>query len=162
MEVTPLFSSLPTRFPTLLAFFSSTSKLDIVYTAPFPAAFGQNMQRFSTALRATRLIALRDFLLGSWWVFSFALFCFCIHLFASHEHKRHIACLERLKMSYQLKREHWSQQQNIWQTQQLNCTNTLWLELVLMRELGVCPKGTIKAVFREIDPVICPFKGKDL
>lgn len=74
-----------------------------------------------------------------------------------------MTCLERLKLSYQLKREHWSQQQNLWHTQKLNCSNPRWIELVLMRELGVCPKGAIKAVFRETEPVARKQKGpKDL
>lgn len=72
-----------------------------------------------------------------------------MHLLAIKEHNHHIARLVKLKKSHQLRREYWSQQQNLWSTQKLNCTNPSWMELVLMRELGVCPKGSIKAVFRD-------------
>lgn len=59
--------------------------------------------------------------------------------------------LKALKDRQLIERNYWQQQHKLWSLRLANCQNPAWLELILMRELGVCPKDAIKIVFEESD-----------
>ncbi len=87
----------------------------------------------------------------SWWVLSFIAFCLCAHLAAVRSHNLMLSQLEALKDRRLAERNYWQQQHKLWSLRLANCQNPAWLELILMRELGVSPKDTIKIVFEESD-----------
>lgn len=84
----------------------------------------------------------------SWWVLSFALFCFCAHLAAIRSHNLMLDRLKALKDLRIAEHEHWTDQYNLWSLRLANCKNPAWLELILMKELGVSPEKSIKIVFK--------------
>ncbi len=92
---------------------------------------------------------ISDKLLRSWWVLSFAGFCLCLHLIAERSHRHQIAQLQGMRNARLRLRDYWHRQERLWFMRALNETNAAWVELVLKRELGVCPANTIKAVFRQ-------------
>lgn len=106
---------------------------------------------FEALPRMSKIMQIGEMLARSWWVFSFAGFCFCAHLAAVHSHNLMLDRLNLLKDQRLTEQLYWTEQNEIWKMRLANCQNSAWLELVLMRELGVCPKKMTKVIFKESD-----------
>lgn len=127
-----------------------------IFTAVFCLVFMQRNRFFRVSSKSFHQVG--DELLRSWWVISFAGFCLCLHLIAERSHFHQLNQLRMLRTQRLRQRTYWNRQVHLWSMRQLNSENPQWVELVLRRELGVCPTRTIKAVFQR-EPLYSAFEG---
>lgn len=83
-----------------------------------------------------------------WWVFSFVAICLCFY--GQGMNKKGYACFELKKKiaALQHDRDHLAEHHVHLQDQIGSHNDPAWIELVLMKHLGVVPEGQVKVHFK--------------
>lgn len=88
---------------------------------------------------------------ASWWVGAFVLFTYMLALKTSHSKEEQIARLTEQLSSLTQEKSFALQSQYSLLTQIESQKDPLWIEMVLMKKLGVVPEGQIKVLFKKED-----------
>ncbi|MBS0621958.1 MAG: hypothetical protein JSR80_03255 [Verrucomicrobia bacterium] len=89
----------------------------------------------------------RIFFVNSWWVWAFALICYTAYDFASLRQAHQLAKLEATIVEKQKELQEARVEGELLQRQLQSQSDPAWIEMVLMRELGMVPNGQTKVVF---------------
>jgi len=94
---------------------------------------------------------MQRFVLESWWVWTFAIVCFGLYEQGAMKLEREIALLEKERDSLKAKITQAAIQQQELRLQINSQNDAAWIELVLIRALGVIPEGTTKVYYQYKD-----------
>lgn len=101
----------------------------------------------AVALVKKSIRVLQDELLRSWWVILFALFCLmCYEQGVKKREADFVMLTDQLQQLQEQKQKAFALKRKL--LLQINSeSDPAWIELTLMRELGLSPKGSVKVLF---------------
>ena len=91
------------------------------------------------------------FLRRSWWMLAFCFICCLIYIPAMQKKSSAVAKLRDTVSQLQLEKDLAQEQKQTLEMQILSQEDPAWIELTLMRQLGVVSEGQKKVYFKQIE-----------
>jgi hypothetical protein len=108
---------------------------------------GESLDRFER--RTVQAFEFKKLLIRSWWTVAFCVLCSAFYFQSAHNHSSTLADLSSRYRDMEKEKRIAAQERDELNVRLQSESDPAWIEMILMKELGVVPEGWTKVHFKK-------------